>query len=201
MLVSYDPRATTTPAAPLRPTGGLGVVPLVYLGVTAAIAGVQMAIQFWRSRKGPMQKLQATQYVDAAEPLLQENLRLFLSHPSLETQRATLENFDQAWDELKVLCGDPALGDPGRRCLSERQRGGVWDWFAAYRDPIASFQVPAPAAAPVVTTPLTASPAMTSAAAAPVDFGGVSDSPLAPWMMGAGLLAVGAAALLWGSGK
>jgi hypothetical protein len=31
-----------------------------------------------------------------------------------------------------------SLGDAGARCISDRQRGGKWDWFAYYRDPIAN---------------------------------------------------------------
>ena len=35
-------------------------------------------------------------------------------------------------------CSNGSLGDAGARCISDRQRGGKWDWFAYYRDPIAS---------------------------------------------------------------
>ena len=51
-----------------------------------------------------------------------------------------LKTFDDMWTWLASVqgCGDPVLRDSGQRCLSERDRGGQFDWFAAYRDPIAN---------------------------------------------------------------
>ena len=105
--------------------------------VGAVIQGVALAMSLLRGRKGGQQKLQASQYANEAERLLQTNLAAFLSSPWRANQSAALLNFDQAWEELRTLCGDPALGDAGRRCVSERDRGGKWDWFKVYRDPIA----------------------------------------------------------------
>jgi hypothetical protein len=55
------------------------------------------------------------------------------------SQAAALKNFDDAWAYLTSAeaCGNPQLGNPGKACISDRSRGGRWDWFSYYRDPIA----------------------------------------------------------------
>jgi len=92
-------------------------------------------------------------------------------------------------------CGAAEMGEPGRRCISERQRGGTapWcptgsgcDWFILYRDPIAN-DVPVPS--PSVADSIGGSIASI--------FGGGdggSESNMLPLLLGAGL--IGAALLL-----
>ena len=49
-----------------------------------------------------------------------------------------LAKFDEIWElYLETPCGDPTLGTSGKCCIEERCRGGDFDWFAKYRDPIA----------------------------------------------------------------
>ena len=51
-------------------------------------------------------------------------------------QQIAVTAWYQLWDKLTQLCGDPNLGDAGRNCIKDRQRGGKWDWFAMHLDPI-----------------------------------------------------------------
>ena len=120
---------------------GLGIGPVVYLAISAAITGVTAGIRAIFNRKGPAQREYATAIVNDLEPLLQQNLQAYLSGPrTVSNQQAALANFDSAWQLLtsSQYCGDPALGDPGRACIVDRSRGGQWDWASYYRDPIAN---------------------------------------------------------------
>ena len=95
--------------------------------------------------------IQATQIANNVESALKKNLETYQSAPVhyASLQAAALNNFDTVWNALVQACSNPALGAAGKRCISERQRGGVapWcpnaghtgcDWFALYRDPIAN---------------------------------------------------------------
>ncbi len=113
--------------------------------VGAAIAGVAIALSLIFNGKGPQQKTAATKiWEEQVLPLLKQNLANFQSAPQTAVnQQAALKNFDDAWAWLKSEqgCGNPELGDPGRRCVSERDRGGIYDCFTAFRDPIAAAAV------------------------------------------------------------
>lgn len=105
------------------------------------VAGVSLALGLLFARKRPRQKVLATQIVNEIEPLLKQNLEGYLAGPRTRASQAqALKNFDDAWAWLTSAeaCGNPDLGDPGRWCIEDRQRGGKWDWFAMYRDPIAN---------------------------------------------------------------
>jgi len=102
-----------------------------------AIAGVGIALTMLFSRKGPQQKIETTKIVNEAEPILRDNRDLYLSGPrDQNSYQAALDNFDYTWGQVVSLCSNPNYGDPGQRCISDRQRGGQWDWFSYYRDPI-----------------------------------------------------------------
>jgi hypothetical protein len=126
---------------PRAQLGQLGIAPVVILGLQAGITAAGAAIAWLRTRG--KDKLQATAYVQQVEPLIAANLEAFLANPSRELQAATLADFDSVWADLRGLCGNPALGDAGRRCISDRDRGGKTDWFGYYRDPVAQYQFPA----------------------------------------------------------
>lgn len=135
---------TTTVA--MGTAAGAGWVPIV----GPIIAGVSLGLAAIFNRKGPKQKIASTKIADEIEQLLKENLEGYLASERTRTIQAyALKNFDDAWEFLSGPqgCGNPDLGEPGRRCISERQRGGFapWcptgtgcDWFALYRDPIAN---------------------------------------------------------------
>jgi len=104
------------------------------------VAGVTLGLGLLFSRKRPKQKVAATHIVDDLEPHLKANLKGYFEGPRTETaQRQALANFDAAWSYLtsRQGCGNPELGPPGQWCISDRARGGRWDWFRLYRDPIA----------------------------------------------------------------
>ena len=103
----------------------------------------------------------STAYANKAEQLLGQNIAAYFAIAAprpKSVQMAALANFDTIWNDLKQQCSNPALGDPGRRCISDRQSGSCayhqpaasvppwgtpaagqcWNWFSGYRDPIAN---------------------------------------------------------------
>ena len=109
--------------------------------VGAAVAGVTLALALIFNRKGPKQKRATTAIVNDLEPLLKQNLDAYLSGPRTSAdQAAALKNFDDAWEWLasSQALGNPEMGNPGQWAIGDRNRGGKWDWFAYYRDPIAN---------------------------------------------------------------
>ena len=120
-------------AAMLAPASAAGPIGL-------AVAGATLLLSLLFSRKKPAQKIATTQLVDELEPILRSNLAGYMEGPrSAASQAAALRNFDDAWIWLTSAqaCGNPELGAPGRWCIADRARGGEWDWFRRYRDPIA----------------------------------------------------------------
>jgi hypothetical protein len=122
--------AFTGPAAPFVAIGGLIVEFLGQMGVGSGCGQTCVL---------------STQYANQAENLLRQNLAAYeaLTSPRpLSAQKAALANFDTIWADLTQQCSNPSLGDAGRRCISDRQRGsmayGGWTWFSGYRDPIAN---------------------------------------------------------------
>ena len=103
----------------------------------------------------PDQRQVTTHFVNSAEPLLVVNRDTFLTSPSAEAQVLALAEFDQTWRELTDLCGASSTGAAGVNCLRDRNRGGRWDWFSYYRDPIANWNPSeAAAAAAAASTPI-----------------------------------------------
>lgn len=87
----------------------------------------------------------ASQDADKIEPLLKQNVSAAQQQAGANNgcltdaqKQAALQNFNDLWGALVNACSNPQLGDPGKRCVSDRQRGGKWDWFSYYYDPIAS---------------------------------------------------------------
>lgn len=119
-------------------------VPIIGPALAAVTLGV-MALM----KKHAQQKVAATQVVDSIEPFMAENRDAYLAVRNRGAQEQALINFDAMWADVVRACSDPQLGSAGQRCINERQRGGRWDWFAYYRDPIANDTA---AADPVVTT-------------------------------------------------
>lgn len=133
--------STATTAGTTAASGGILSGTLAAFGgpVGLAILGVTTAISLWLGRKRPKQKIATTQIVNEAEPLLVQNLAAWHQSPkTLADQQATLNNFDIVWSRVVTQCSDPEMGTPGEWCVDDRKPGGKWDWFARYRDPIAS---------------------------------------------------------------
>ncbi len=133
----------TTAAAIFGAANAAWAVPVV----GAAVAGIMLAIGAWINRKGPQQKILTTHIVEEAEPILIQNLDAYNAGPhTLSSQQVALANFDNVWAQIIQACSNPAYGDPGSHCISDRQRGTThvndqgqsFDWFKLYRDPIAN---------------------------------------------------------------
>lgn len=139
--------------------------PIAAIVVGIAAIGVSIANQFHGCGQTC---IAASQIADKVEVYLKQNKDAYLSaSPRYRSlQLAALNNFDLAAKAMNQACGDPALGDAGQRCISERLvRGGSapWcptgtgcDWYILYRDPIAndSTVVPDPAEASSYTSSL-----------------------------------------------
>ena len=65
------------------------------------------------------------------------------SEKTLANQAAFEQNFQSGWNYVLSACNNPALGSAGINCIGDRQRGGKWDWFAMYLDPIQNDPNPA----------------------------------------------------------
>jgi len=125
------------------------------------IAGVGAALTALFARKRPRQKREATRIVDELEPLLRQNRDAYLAGPRTpEAQAAALDNFDRAWAGLVAACNVPELGPPGQWCIQDRARGGKFDWFRLYRDPIAQTPPDIAAAVPWIGSGSAISPAV-----------------------------------------
>lgn len=143
-VLSVAPTAfgtTVATAAALGATWATGTAVAVAVPVVGAVAA---GIIFWLNRRGPRQKVAATQIVDEAEKILQQNLEAYRQARTTVSQSVAKDNFEIVWRQVVQACSNPNLGDPGRRCISERDRGGRWDWWRAYYDPIANDQPPMP---------------------------------------------------------
>ena len=68
---------------------------------------------------------EATEIVNQAEPLLQQNLEQYLSAPIhyASLQAGALNNFNLTWNALVSACGNPALASAGTNCIADRQNG------------------------------------------------------------------------------
>jgi hypothetical protein len=77
-------------------------------------------------------------------------------------QQTAMNTFTVAWNQLLQLCNNASLGSAGTNCIADRQRGGKYDWWKLYYDPIANDPavIPDPVAA--------AAPATTATGATPV---------------------------------
>lgn len=93
--------------------------------------GISQLVGFF-TRRG-RRKEEATQVVDEAEVYLKQNLRLFQEGEVGAEEAAS--NFNNVWNYVVTMCKRVG-GSPGERCISERERGGRYDWFAWYLDPI-----------------------------------------------------------------
>lgn len=138
--VAYTGVATTGASIALGVGVAAHLIPVAAAGpIGAAIAGVGLLLSVLFGRKSGAQKVAATKIVDQAEVYLQQNLEAYRSSSRTSLDReAALANFDYAWQQTVNALSDPNLGSAGARGISERDRGGRWDWYSYYRDPIAN---------------------------------------------------------------
>lgn len=137
--------ATGTPAVILgmAPALAVPVIGAAMVGVTIAVVALLRA-----SRGCGATCVQTSEWANQAEALLKDNLNAYMALPVPRSRSAwntAISNFNVVWAQLVQLCGDPAMGDAGRRCVSDRQSGACvwrdasgqcWNWFKGYLDPI-----------------------------------------------------------------
>ena len=126
--------------ASMAATGAMlgSVFPVVGTAIGAAVGA---ALGFLQSLFGSStyhkEEAQATKVVNLIETEMHQNLARYQAGlHEYSQQQAALAYFDQLWAGIEEGCTD--LGSPGQRCISERQRGGKYDYYAFSRDPIAN---------------------------------------------------------------
>lgn len=127
--------SATSIAAPiaLAAAGASAAIPFV----GPAIAGITLLIGLFTKRGA--QKEATTKIVNDAEPLLKQNLEAWnSSSKTVAEQQQALANFNAVWQQVVAACSNTSYGDPGHWCIDDRNRGGKWDWFSYYYDPIAN---------------------------------------------------------------
>jgi hypothetical protein len=159
--VQIGAQTANTVAAPIIGKAVAGSIGMTAGMATALVGGgiavAAMAVTMWIQRNAlrGQQRIQTTAYVNELAPLLQANVDAFLAGPKTrESQIVALQTFDDAWAWLSgpQACGNPAMGEAGRNCISERGRNarprwdacppeGCQNWFEAFRDPIANTPV------------------------------------------------------------
>ncbi len=143
--------AAATAAATGAPALIAGMAPAVAIPIIgAAIVGVTLlAITLIKNSGCGQTCVVTSQWANQAADLLQKNLDAYRALPQPRTKAAqgvALANFDAIWAALVAQCGQPEMGDAGKRCISDRERGACkwkngndcWNWFIGYRDEIAN---------------------------------------------------------------
>jgi hypothetical protein len=135
-----------------------GAIAIPIIG--AALAGITLGIVAILNSGCGQTCVITSNWANQAETLLVQNIAAYFALPAPRTaeQKAqALANFDQIWNYLAQQCGQPATGNAGQKCISDRmagactwkqthapdypgqpQIGACWNWFNAYRDPIAN---------------------------------------------------------------
>jgi len=108
--------------------------------IAGALIGVGVLVfSLLHNSRGLQQNDETSRMAEKAIKYMQDNMAAWnASNKSLANQVQALSNFDQAWEALVNFCHNENEGDPGQRCVSERQRGGKYDCFVTLRDPIAN---------------------------------------------------------------
>ena len=138
----------------------LSITPSLAAGLVGiAFAGVLMGVEAILNSGCGQSCIVTSQWANQAEPLLLQDLQTYFSIAaprSLTDQQSALNMFDAIWAGLVQRCSQPGLSTAGQDCISDRQRGACkwkqigqpqypgqpslgacWNWFNAYRDPIA----------------------------------------------------------------
>lgn len=138
-------------------------VPLLGAIIGAGILAAGLAIDLIMNSGCGQTCIVSTGFANQANAALQQNIEAYFALPvprPKSSQTAALSNFDVLWNWLQQpqQCGNPALGDAGKRCITDRQSGACtwhqaantvppwgtppagacWNWFNGYRDPIAN---------------------------------------------------------------
>lgn len=138
----------------------VGVLPALAIPIAGpVIAGLALLANLLF--QPDVNKLQTTSIVDQMEPglkaLVAQWKQLPVSARTPQAQQQYLNVFLQAWAQVvnsccgqcaampangegvsQACCAHSQYGSAGRNCVGDRQRGGKWDWWSYYYDPIAT---------------------------------------------------------------
>lgn len=125
---------------------GIGSAAIPFIG--PIVAGLALGIGYLlRDPNGPL-KVATTHIVDSIEPYLKQNLQAAYDQRdqnggwlTQSEQDVLLSVFNTMWGKVVENCNNPQFKEPGQNCISDRQRGGKWDWFSYYYDPIKKIPV------------------------------------------------------------
>lgn len=126
------------------PTNPIGIGLMVAGGVV--MLGTSLLHVFGVGVRNPYEDKDVAT-LNQMEQQLQANVALWNSSPhTTEAQGQALAVADYyLGQQLPALCSDPGLGaNWASGCINDRKRGGKWDWYAMYRDPIANSVVSDP---------------------------------------------------------
>jgi hypothetical protein len=143
-IVGGTTQLATAGLATVQAAASAGLLTLGAAASAIPVAGAVIAVgtlifSLLHNSRGLQQDAETTAAVNQGEALMKNNLAAWNgSNKSLATQAQALQNFDSAWQAIVNFCGQASEGSPGQRCISERQRGGLYDYYALYRDPIAN---------------------------------------------------------------
>lgn len=128
--VSIGTSAASSAASILATTGVISASAVPIIG--AALAGVALGVSALIKNSGCGQTcIQASEYADEAGKYMDQNLHSYFYNDDgtpnktryKSSQTLALKNFDDLWSQLVKLCSDSSLGDAGKACISDRQRG------------------------------------------------------------------------------
>jgi len=76
--------------------------------------------------------VQASNLANQAGSILGQAFNTYMAAPvhTASAQQAFLQLFNQTWAQLEQACGNPALGQAGMKCISDRERGAC-TWTAS----------------------------------------------------------------------
>lgn len=125
---------------------GIGAQAVPIIGTI--VGGIALAVAALGIGNGCGQTCTATTaVVNQVEPYMKQNVQAANDQAaanggcltSAEVQ-TLVANFNQLWNYVQQNCSQ--VGGPGgKQCIADRQRGGKWDWFSYYLDPINAFPV------------------------------------------------------------
>lgn len=138
--------ATTVGGTALLASIGIGASFIPLIG--PIVGGIALAISALGIGNGCGPTCTAsTSIVNDIEPYMKQNVQAAADQAqanggcltSAEVQ-VLIKNFNDLWNYVTSNC-QKVGGVGGSQCISDRQRGGKWDWFSYYLDPINAYPV------------------------------------------------------------
>ena len=120
-------------------TTGVSLSSLTVPIIGGAIAAVTAIIGIFMSNaaKYHAQESATTKVADTTSTLMKQNLDSWnASEKTVSEQQQCISNWTVLWNNLVTQCGQSSMADPGKRCVSERAPGGIYDMTASWLDPI-----------------------------------------------------------------